>query len=180
MFDTINSQSGYAENTKLNVPLMKSSLTQYIKDERNMKRVVEELDDKSIRLVNELTKQLFFSHIQLRWDPATRSLISVGELSLNSIDKFKIEKKLKGRLQITKKRTGDELMLYLETPEGSWYYFKLLRGVWYVLSSDPVFNQNVKDNMDKISKKDEKYDLRLANIGERNKLVRQLKTEGKK
>ncbi|MFN4973122.1 MAG: hypothetical protein ACK45I_12395 [Bacteroidota bacterium] len=180
LFDTINLQSAYAPSTKLDIPMLKSALTQYIKEERSLRRVMEELDDNSIRLVNDIVKQLFFSHIRLRWDPVSRSLISVGELSLNSIDKYKLEKKLKGRLQISKKRTGDELMLYLELNDGGWYYFKLLRGVWYVLGSDPVFNKTVKENMDKVSKKDDKYDLRLANIGERNKLVRLMKLENKK
>jgi hypothetical protein len=49
----------------------------------------------------------------------------------------------------------------------------------YALSSDILFNKYIREDGDKISKKYEDYKLRLANIAERNRLVRTLKTENK-
>jgi Mor family transcriptional regulator len=123
---------------------------------------------------------LFFSELDFKWDQQLRALVTTGELSLNSIDKFKIERKINGRIQIIKKRTGDDVVIYLESPEGSWYYFKYQKGIMYALSSDKLFNQYVRDNMDKLSKKYDNYKLRLGNIADRNKFVRIYKTDKRK
>jgi hypothetical protein len=180
MFDTLNYQSGSAKPTQPDPIILKPALIPLLKDGRNKQRVIDDLNDKSIRLVSELERTLFFSHINLQWDQATRSFISSGELSLNSIEKYKIERKLNGRFQITKKRTGDDFVLYIESPEGSWYYFKYNRNMMYALSSDAVFNKYVREDGDKLSKKYENYKLRMANIAERNKFVRLYKTDNRK
>jgi hypothetical protein len=180
MFDTLNYQSGSAKPTQPDPVILKPALIQVLKDGRNKQRVLDDLNDKSIRLVSELERTLFFSHISLQWDQATRSFISSGELSLNSIEKYKIERKLNGRLQITKKRTGDDFALYLESPEGSWYYFKYNRNMLYALSSDAIFNKYIREDGDKLSKKYDNYKLRIGNIAERNKFVRQYKTDNRK
>jgi hypothetical protein len=180
MFDTLNYQSGSASPTVIDPQILKPALTAYLKDEKDRIKVIEELDDKSIRLINQLQSLLFFSELEFKWDQQLRALVTTGELSLNSIEKFKIERKINGRIQIIKKRTGDDVVIYLESPEGSWYYFKYQKGIMYALSSDKLFNQYVRDNMDKLSKKYDNYKLRLGNIADRNKFVRIYKTEKRK
>jgi hypothetical protein len=44
-----------------------------------------------------------------------------------------------------------------------------------VLSSDILFNEVIKTNIDKVSKEKEGYQIRQANISDRNKFVRSLK-----
>jgi hypothetical protein len=41
-----------------------------------------------------------------------------------------------------------------------------------VIGSDLLFNQAVKDNIDKVSKEKKDYSMRQANISDRNKFVR--------
>jgi hypothetical protein len=101
----------------------------------------------------------------------------VGELGLRSIEKNLIERKISGTIVITKKRGGDELVMYLQQGNGSWYYFKYQKGVMAVVGSDKIFNETVKVNVDKISKEKKDYSIRQANISDRNKFVRAQKNK---
>jgi hypothetical protein len=44
-----------------------------------------------------------------------------------------------------------------------------------VVSSDPIFNETLKQNIDKISKQADDYSLRQANTSDRNKFVKGMK-----
>ncbi len=162
MFDTLSDQSISAEQPKLDVAFMGKALSELV-EEKNIKKVVEELEeDNSIRLINDLEKTIFISELRLKWNQATRSFQSIGDIGINSFDKFKLERKVKGKLEIVKRRSGDDYTLFIQSVMGSWYYFKFQKGIMYTVSSDPVYNKLIKDNSDKISKKDD-YKLRLAN-----------------
>lgn len=175
MYDTINLQTSGAEPAEFDVPLLTKAVSDLVSNPKTLEMVLDELPDKSLRLEDELRKPIGLSSVSLKWNQPTRSFISEGDINLNSIDKNKIERKLKGRIELTKKRSGDDLTLYMQTSEGSWYFFKYQRGVLFVLSSDPLFNQYVKENMDKISKKESNFALRQASYGDRNKFVRNMK-----
>jgi hypothetical protein len=75
---------------------------------------------------------------------------------------------------MTKRRSGDDFVLYIESPQnGSWYFFKYQRNILYVVASDALFNQYIKDNIDKLSK--DEFKLRQANIADRNRYVKAMK-----
>jgi hypothetical protein len=180
MFDTLNNQSGSAKQITPDPAILKPLIMNVVKESRNKQRVLDDLNDKTIRMVSELEKSFFFSHLNFIWDQPTRSFITQGELSINSIEKFRIERMINGRIQIIKKRTGDDFIMLLESAEGSWYYFKYQRGIMFALSSDAVFNRYLRDDSDKFSKKFDNYKIRLANISEKNKFVRSYKTDNQK
>jgi hypothetical protein len=175
MYDSLNDQSTSAPDAEFDEAMLAHALPEVISEEKTLRRVLEDLTDKEIRMVDELQKTIFLSKINLQWNQPTRSFVSVGEISVSSFDKYKLDKKLLGKMEITKKRTGDDFTLYLQSPKGSWYFFKYQKGIMFVIGSDPLFNQYIKDNFEKISKKDEDYKLRPGNIGDRNKFVRIMK-----
>ena len=74
-------------------------------------------------------------------------------------------------MELVKRRSGDDFTLFIQSVAGSWYYFKFQKGVMYTVGSDALYNQLIKDNIDKISKKDD-YKLRLANISAKNQFLR--------
>ena len=177
MFDTIVNQSSNAGQADFDETMFGKALAEIVPNKKALDQVLDGLPDKSIPMVDELEKTIMFSMVNLKWNQATRSFISEGELQLNSLGKNKIERKFYGRIEMTKKRSGDDFTFYIQTPEGSWYYFKYQRGMLFTLGSDPLYNQDIKDNFEKISKKEGDFSLRPANIGDRNKLVRNMKTQ---
>jgi hypothetical protein len=89
------------------------------------------------------------------------------------MDKYLIERNLQGRIEIKKGRTTDEIVVYLQQNNGSWYYFKYLKGNMNVISSDITFNEAIKKSASKVS--GDGYTLRLGSISDRNKLLRAMK-----
>jgi hypothetical protein len=173
MNDTLIEQSMMAEPPQFDGPFLSNALAELV-EEKNIKRVVEEIEeDNSIKLINDLEKTIFISEIAMRWNQATRSLQSEGDIGINSFDKYKLERKVKGKMELVKRRSGDDFTLYIQSVAGSWYYFKFQKGIMYTISSDPLYNNLIKDNIDKISKKDD-YKLRLANISAKNQFLRGL------
>ncbi len=141
-------------------------------DDKNIKRVVEEIqEDNTIKLINNLEKTIFISELNMKWNPLTKSLQSEGDIGINSFDKYKIERKVKGKMELIKRRSGDDFTLFIQSIAGSWYYFKFQKGVMYTVGSDALYNKLIKDNIDKISKNDD-YKLRLANISAKNQFLR--------
>jgi hypothetical protein len=173
MFDSIYDQSGSGETPLFKELFMKKALAELVED-KNIRKVTDDVSDNALRLTSELQTTFMLSELHMVWNPRTRSMQSEGDIGVNSIEKNRLERSLKGRLEITKRRTGDDFVLYLQSPSnGSWYFFKYQRNILYVVSSDILFNKYLRDGADKLSK--DEFKLRLGNIGDRNRYVRALK-----
>lgn len=172
MYDSLSEQSISASNDYFDKRVIKISIPELV-DDKVYKRLSDNMEDElSSKNMEDLQKTFFIADVTLSWNQTARSFVSVGDLGLRSIDKFLVERKVKGKIEITHKRGGDDLVIYLQQPQGSWYYFKYQKGVMAVISSDLLFNEILKTNIDKISKEKEDYKLRQANISDRNKFVR--------
>jgi hypothetical protein len=173
MFDSLYNQSDNAEAPTFTENFMKKALAEVV-EEKAVSKVTDDVTENSLKLVSDLQKTIFFSDLNLQWNAASRSLVSSGDLGINSFEKYRLERKVKGRLEITKRRTGDDFVLYIQSPiNGSWYFFKFQRNILYIVSSDLMFNTYIKDNMDKLSK--DEFKLRPANIGDRNRYLKAIK-----
>jgi hypothetical protein len=173
MYDSLTDQSLTAELPAFNGEFLTKALSELV-EERNIKKIREEIEDNNaIRLINDLEKTIFISDMDVKWNQATRSLVSVGDIGINSFDKYKFERKIKGKMELVKRRSGDDFTLYLQSQQGSWYFFKYQKGIMYVIGSDAEFNKQLKDNLEKVSK--DEYKLRLANISARNQFVKAMK-----
>ena len=175
MYDSLTDQSLIAAQPEFDPVFLTKALSEVV-EERNVKKIKEEIEDNnSIRLINDLEKTIFISDMNVKWNQATRSLISVGDIGINSFDKYKFERKIRGKMELVKRRSGDDFTLYLQSPQGSWYFFKYQKGIMYVIGSDLEFNKILKDQIDKVSK--DEYKLRLANISARNQFVKAMKSK---
>jgi hypothetical protein len=173
MFDSLYIQTDNAESPTFKEDYMKKALAEVV-EEKAIKTVTDDISDNTLKLVSDLQKTIFFSELNLKWSSISRSLISDGDLGINSFEKYRLERKVKGRLEITKRRTGDDFVLYIQAPNnGSWYYFKYQKNILYIVASDLLFNQYIKDNIDKLSK--DEFKLRQANIADRNRYVKNMK-----
>ncbi len=172
MVDSLTEQSTAASADFFDSRVIKISIPELV-EEKTFKKLGDNMEEElSTKNMEDLLKTFFFTDVTLVWNTATRSFGSTGELGLRSIDKNLIERRIKGKIEITKKRGGDDLVIYIQQPQGSWYFFKYQKGVMAVISSDILFNEIIKANIDKVSKEKEDYKIRQANISDRNKFVR--------
>lgn len=105
-----------------------------------------------------LNKALFLSDVKMRWDYESGSYKSVGgEIGVGSIQKKQIHKMVAGKLEIIKKRGGDQMRLYLELDSKTWYFFYYSRNLMQAISSDEEFNAAISEvKPDKRKMKNEK------------------------
>jgi len=93
----------------------------------------------------ELGMILFLTDVKLKWNPKTSSYRYKGFFGVASVNKIELNKMVYGMIELVKKRSGDKLYIYLEPGEDTWYYFEYSRGLFGGVSSDPNFNNPIKD-----------------------------------
>jgi hypothetical protein len=173
LLDSLNEQAAGASNNYYDKRVVNISIPELV-DDKIFSRLSEDASEElSSKNMTDLEKTFFFTDVQMVWNQQLRTFESVGELGLRSIEKNPIERKIKATIKIKRTRGGDEFIMYIS--QGSWYYFRYQKGIMAVVSSDPIFNETLKQNIDKISKQADDYSLRQANTSDRNKFVKGMK-----
>jgi hypothetical protein len=97
------------------------------------------------RFPDELNKSIVFSNVELKWNTETRSYVSEGWLSISNIGKTPINKVIKGKIELVKKRGGDILNFYIELESQKWYFFNYTRNIMSVIAGEETFNKAVRE-----------------------------------
>jgi len=106
------------------------------------------------KIPQDLQKRMFFSNVTFIWDDDSESYISQGKLGLVSTGKKQIFLEVKGRIQLIRKRGGDQLNIYLELDDANWFYFTYSKGLMLAVSSDKEFNTILTETKDDKRKAD--------------------------
>jgi hypothetical protein len=93
----------------------------------------------------ELIHTIMFDKVKFKWRQDSRSFLSQGKLALASINGNQSHRMIDGYMEISKRRGGDLLDIYLKLDDRTWYYFGYTRGVMHVLSSNRDFNMVIND-----------------------------------
>ena len=86
-----------------------------------------------------------FSHVKFRWNQATQSFISDGKLGIHTVGNTQVNKMVDGYIEITKKRSSDNMVMYIQLDNDKYYLFYYTRGSMQVASHNPLFLQPVKE-----------------------------------
>ncbi|MCF8277665.1 MAG: hypothetical protein K9J17_13105 [Flavobacteriales bacterium] len=100
------------------------------------------------KLPKELEKTMFLTDVELVWNPTTGSYRYKGFIGISSVGKFQVNKMVYGLVELTKKRNGDELSVYFEPSDDSWFFFNYKRGMLGAFSSNDDFNAQIRDTKD--------------------------------
>ncbi len=95
------------------------------------------------KIPEELRHTLFITDVKMVWNDQTKSFRSVGLISVGSIDKFSINRKMGGHVEIIRKKSGDVLNIYLEPEHAAWFFFSYSRGLLQAISSYSGFNDAI-------------------------------------
>lgn len=174
MFDSLNEQSASASNIYFDKRTLKIAIPELITEDKTLKKLSEDpSEDMGSRLLEELYKTIFISDLSFKWNQASRSFVNTESIGIRGFERYMLERRVEGKIEIIKRKGGDDLIIYLQQPGGSWYYFKYQRGTMFVLSSDFTFNEIIKITQDKMSS--DEFKLRQASLSDRNKYVRNMK-----
>jgi hypothetical protein len=98
------------------------------------------------KLPKELrTMTLVLTDVEWAWNDYTRSYLTKGDIGIGSIGHIQVNKKVRGKIELVRKRRQDEFYMYFELDRRNWYYFSLRRNIMQCLSSDEAFNDVIKD-----------------------------------
>ncbi|NBC83180.1 MAG: hypothetical protein GVY19_07335 [Bacteroidetes bacterium] len=97
------------------------------------------------KIPEAIQKTIAISELELIWDDEANSYRSVGDIGIASIHNTQINKRVQGYFELQVKRSGDIMDLYLQIDRNTFYYFGYTRGVMHTLSSDPDYNNFIKE-----------------------------------
>ncbi|MCB2218892.1 MAG: hypothetical protein KQI35_00755 [Bacteroidetes bacterium] len=129
---------------------------------------------------SELEQTIVFSDLKMRWNYATRSYMSYGQIGISSIGKTQINKYVNGHIEIEKKRTGDVLSIYLEFDKGKgWYFFNCRNNLMQTISSNTEYNNYIRELKDdkrtvKKNKDGEEYSFIISNLRKKTDFLRRI------
>ncbi len=131
---------------------------------------------------SELKHTLLLTDVQFKWDSETKSYISQGPIGIGSINKAQINKYVNGYIEIVKKRSGDEITVYLEPEESEWYFFNYRRGIMQIISSDKIFNEIIRetkpeDRKMKTKGKEMSYSYTLSSLRKKKSFLKKFQPD---
>ena len=134
------------EGVPFSRPIYERSLTEMIGKKEADKLITQvNLSGSFKRIPDELEHTFVFSHVQMKWNPATRSFISVGKIGLGNMFKTQINKYVLGKIELVQKRSGDSFNMYLSDDNNNWYFFSYSGNQMQAVSSDEKWNTAIKE-----------------------------------
>ncbi len=88
--------------------------------------VIETLTKKGVMpdLPDAFKKSIVFADVKFNWDENTSSFLSTGDLGLLSILGNPTTVYVKGKIQVSRSRRGNEIVVYFELDPNTWYFFR--------------------------------------------------------
>lgn len=90
-----------------------------------------------------LQQSIVFSDLKLKWNPETRSFVSIGPFGLSNILKTNSSKLTDGFVEIEKSRAADGFSMYIMLNAKQWFFFNYKNGILQALSSSDAFNTDL-------------------------------------
>lgn len=140
-----------------------------------------ELTGEVNKIPNGLKAPIVLADLKMYFDTTTHSYRSQGRIGVGFIDGIAVNKYMKGNVEILhSKKKGDQISIYLQPNDRTWYYFNYNAGFMYCLSSNNDFNDKVintkeKDRVTKFDKMEYQYVVAAAE--NKTKFVRSFKSE---
>ncbi len=86
---------------------------------------------------------LILNNARLKWNHTTKSYRSTGQFGIAAIGSTPVNMMVDGWIEVTRKRSGDMMDVFIEVDRNNWYYFGYNHGVMNMLSSNMGFNNAI-------------------------------------
>jgi hypothetical protein len=110
----------------------------------SLNATIEQAKKEKGLLPKELRQTIVFSDVNMVWNPKTRSYRNQGKIGVLSILGKPINRQFDGYIEISRKRSGDIMDVYIKVNDNLWYYFGYTTGVMQVLSTNRAFNEPIQ------------------------------------
>lgn len=167
----ITENSLTAEPVNYSEDYIKKALAELVPDNRDFAKVLRQIEStNSITSSDPLMKTLFIADAPFTYNPKRKSFVCSGKIQLNSVGENVVGRRLEARIEILRKRSGDEITIYIELESQQFVFFQYNRKSLYFFTSDDLILNSYKEGMSKYSKDGLK--LRLATQQTKTKFLR--------
>ncbi len=94
---------------------------------------------------DEYRNTILLTDITVEWVPEAISFLSEGDIGVGALGKYPVNKKMKGLMEIQRKRRGDEIYLYLEVSRSVFFYFEYKRNQMIFYTSEEPMMDAIKE-----------------------------------
>ncbi len=131
------------------VDLSRTTFTKALTEILGVKEADKQIADVSMngefkKIPSELQHTLFLGDVQMKY-ASKNSFISVGPIGIVALNKNQINKYVNGYIEVIKKKSGDEINIYLEFSSDDWYYFNYKGNIMQAISSSNDFNSIIME-----------------------------------
>lgn len=92
-----------------------------------------------------LNHTIVLTDLTLEWNQDTKSFVSKGDIGIGMVGGVQVHKRVKGYVEITKRRSGDLFTLYIEPAEGKYYLFSYIRGTMHTTGYSDAFVMPIRN-----------------------------------
>ncbi len=129
------------------------------------------------KLPEKLAHTISFTDLTLKYNHSTKSYVSIGKIGIGTMGELQINKYVTGRVELSQKRSGDRLTIYIEISPSEWYFFYYSAGVMQALSSkrewnDIIINTNADDRQLKAKDGEKAYSYYISTISRKDKFLK--------
>ncbi len=134
------------------------------------------------KVPSDLQKTIFISDVEMKWNPRTKSFVSIGNIGIASMGKIQVLKYVEGRIEIKNKTSSSKITIALDLGDKDYYYFSYnsSNGLMSAYSSNKEFVTIIKetkpdDRKLKVKGKEKKYTYYLTTPTSFKKFMRTMK-----
>lgn len=160
MVDVINESGSDNESADNDAPMVEKALAEFLDDNSLQKSLEYASSTNELKIPKAIKSNFLFSQMNLHFDARKRQFIGLDPIHLATINGNQVNKVLKARLAITKRRSSTKFTLYLEVSKYDWFYIDYYLGAINVASTDKTFNDLIKTKGIKLNKG--KFRIRTA------------------
>lgn len=134
------------EAVDLNTAMYEQSLRETIGLEKSDKVISDlSIHGKIKKMPDELNVTMYLANVDLQWNASENAYVSKGKISLANLNKKQVFKQMNGKVVVNKRKTGDEMSIYLQLDENNFYYFNYKRGLMQAFSTNTDFNSIIEE-----------------------------------
>lgn len=94
----------------------------------------------SKNLPKEFNYELLLNDVKIFWNESTSSFRSSGKIGIGFVGNQSINVYVDGYIEIQRRRSGDNIDIYLKADASTWYYFSYFKGVMMTQSGNNNYN----------------------------------------
>lgn len=134
------------EPVDLNTAMYEQSLRETVGLVKSDKAISDlSIHGKIKKMPDELNVTMYLANVDFSWDASQNAYISKGKIGVANLFKKQVFKQLEGKVVIHKRKTGDEISVYLQMDENNFYYFNYKRGLMQAYSTNTDFNTVIEE-----------------------------------